>query len=216
MSDIERQTEGADAALLRGLTEARLSRGQLLRRAGVGAAGFGLSGLLAACGVGGSSGGATATVSASASADTVGSAAWWAKQKKAGVLDFANWPLYIDTDHGKHTSLQQFTKQTGITVNYKEVIQDNAPFYAKVAPSLQAGQGTGYDIIVMTNGWYLTELINHKWLVPLDLSRLPNFEQHASSIVKSPDYDQGNTYTVAWQSGFTGIAYNPKLTGRDI
>ena len=42
--------------------------------------------------------------------------------------------LYIDTDHGKHPSLEQFTKQTGIKVNYKEVIQDNAPFYAKIAP----------------------------------------------------------------------------------
>jgi spermidine/putrescine transport system substrate-binding protein len=34
--------------------------------------------------------------------------------------------------------------------------------------------------------------------------------------VKSPAYDPGNAYTVAWQSGFTGIGYNPKLTGRDI
>jgi spermidine/putrescine transport system substrate-binding protein len=218
MTEIDRR-DGIDASLLRGLTEERLTRGRLLRRAGVGAAGLGLTGFLAACGVGGSNGGGGGGSTASSSAttaSTVGSKSWWAKQQQQGVLDFANWPLYIDTDHGKHPSLQQFTKQTGITVHYKEVIQDNAPFYAKIRPSLQAGQGTGYDIVVMTNGWYLTELIDHKWLIPLDLSQLPNFRQHASPIVKSPDYDQGNTYTVAWQSGFTGIAYNPKLTGRDI
>jgi len=212
MKEIQQLSE-PEAALVRGLTQERFSRGQLLRRAGVGAAGLSLSGLLAACGVGGTGGSGTATGPA---ADQVGSSAWWATQKQAGVLDFANWPYYIDTDHGKHPSLNQFTSKTGITVNYKEVIQDNAPFYAKIAPSLQAGQATGYDIIVMTNGWYLTELINHKWLIPLDLSRVPNFKKYASPIVQNPDYDERNTYTVAWQSGFTGIAYDPKLTGRPI
>ncbi len=32
----------------------------------------------------------------------------------------------------------------------------------------------------------------------------------------SPSYDPGNKYTAVWQSGFTGIAYNPKLTKREI
>jgi spermidine/putrescine transport system substrate-binding protein len=199
---------GIDEALVRGLTEERLSRRTLLRRAGLGGAGaVGLGALLSACGVGGTT---------SKSGTDIGSAAWWAKQKQAGTLDFANWPLYIDTDHGKHPSLQQFTKQTGITVNYKEVIQDNAPFYAKIAPTLQAGQSIGYDLIVMTNGWQLTELINHGWLIPLDRTQIPNFAKYASPIVKSPAYDNGNTYTVAWQSGFTGIAYNTKLIDREI
>jgi len=212
VKELDEKLDSLDAALARGLTQERLSRGQFLRRAGLGgAAALGLGSFLSACGVGGSSSGTT-----TAASNGVGSAAWWAKQKQAGTLDFANWPLYIDTDHGKHPSLEQFTKQTGITVDYKEVIQDNAPFYAKIAPSLQAGQSIGYDIIVMTNGWYLTELINHGWLIPLDKAKLPNFTKYASPIVKSPAYDNGNTYTVAWQSGFTGIAYDPKLTGREI
>ena len=42
-------------------------------------------------------------------------------------------------------------RQTGIQVNYTEPINDNVPFYAKIRPSLQAKQSTGYDIIVMTN-----------------------------------------------------------------
>ncbi len=85
----------------------------------------------------------------------------WQKQHQTGVLDFANWPLYIDVSHGKHPSLEQFTKETGIKVNYQEVIQDNAPFYAQIAPTLQAGQSISYDLVVMTNGWQLIELINH-------------------------------------------------------
>jgi len=195
-----------DPALARGLTEPRYTRGQLLKTA---AAGLGASALLSACGVAGTQ--------AKKTASTTNWAAWWKKQKPTTTLDFANWPLYIDTKHGKHPSLEQFTKATGINVNYYEVIQNNAPFYAHIAPTLQAGQSIGYDIVVMTNGWYLTEILDiNKWATPLDMSQLPNFVKYASPLVKSPDYDKGNQYTVTWQSGFTGIAYNPKLTGREI
>lgn len=211
----DHQDELIDPALLRGLTEGRYSRAQLLKAAGAGAVGIGLSGFLAACGAAGTN---PTTKGATSGAEAVGLTAWWSKQKKAGVLDFANWPLYIDvTNHGKsHPSLHQFTAATGIKVNYEEVIQNNDSFYAKIAPVLQGGQGTGYDIIVMTNGWYLTELINHKWLIPLDLEQLPNFTKYAGSLVRSPSYDPGNQHTVTWQSGFTGIGYDPTKTGREI
>ncbi len=204
-----------DPALLRGLTDGRYSRRQLLKAAGAGALGVSFSGFLAACGAAGTN---PTTGGTTSGAGAVGSSAWWAKQKKGGVFQFANWPYYIDvTNHGKsHPSLHQFTVQTGIKVNYLEVIQNNDSFYAKIQPSLQGGQATGYDMIVMTNGWYLTELINHKWLIPLDLSLIPNFQKYASSIAKGPAYDPHNTYTVAWQSGFTGIGYDPNKTGREI
>jgi len=212
MGDKERQatdSSGMDAAVLRGLTEPRYTRGQVLKAGAGGVGALGLTSLLSACGVSGTAKKVNAEL---------GSKAWWAKQHKKGVLDFANWPLYIDTNHGKHPSLQQFTKQTGTKVNYFEVIQDNAPFYAQIAPTLQAGQSIGYDIVVMTdNTWQLTELmdINH-WAIPLDHSQLPNFAKYAGSLVKSPHFDPGNKYTAAWQSGFTGIAYNPQQTGREI
>jgi spermidine/putrescine transport system substrate-binding protein len=210
MSDDNSQHfEDVDPALLRGLTGPRISRAQFLRSMGAGAAGLSLSGVLAACGV---SGTATGAKSQSKTDWT----AWWAKQKKQGQLNFANWPLYIDTNHGKHPSLEQFTKATGIQVNYTEPIQDNQSFYATISPTLQAGQSIGYDIIVVTNGWQLTELINNGWLIPLDQSRIPNFYKYAGPLFKNPNYDPGNKHTVAWQSGFTGIGYNPKLTGREI
>ena len=201
-----------DPAFLRGLTEGRYSRRQLLRAAGAGALGVSLSGFLAACGAAGTNPGGGGTTAAGG----VGTASWWAQQKKGGVFQFANWPYYIDvTNHGKtHPSLHKFTQATGIQVNYLEVIQNNDSFYAKIQPSLQGGQATGYDLIVMTNGWYLTELINHKWLIPLDLGLIPNFQKYAGPLVKDPHYDPHNTYTVAWQSGFTGIGYDPtKING---
>ena len=199
-----------EAALHRGLTEPRHSRRQFLRGAGAGIGALGMGALLSACGIKGTEAAATA-----ASFDWTG---WWKRQKPTGVLNFANWPLYIDTNHGKHPSLEQFTKQTGIKVNYFEVIQDNAPFYANIEPSLAAGKPTGYDLIVMTNDdWTVFELVKlNRWITPLDHSRMPNFYKFASPLVRNSGYDPTNTYTAAWQSGFTGIAYDTTKIGREI
>src|SRR6266702_101907 len=131
-----------DPAVWRGLTEPRISRRQLLASAGAGAGALGLSGFLAACGVKG----ATSTKSSSTpTAGAVGSAAWWSKQKLHHTVNFANWPYYIDVLKGKHPSLDHFTQKTGIKVTYTEPISDNLPFYAKIRPSLQAKQYTGFD-----------------------------------------------------------------------
>jgi spermidine/putrescine transport system substrate-binding protein len=197
-----------DEALLRGLTEARSSRrGFLKASAGM----VGLAPLLAACGVAG-------TAASGKKNKEFDWTAWWHKQQPTTELVFANWPYYIDTTSSgnKHPSLELFTKQTNINVSYKEVIQNNAPFYAQIAPVLQAGQSTGYDIIVITNGWQLTQLLENGWIVPLWMEKLPNFQKYASPSVKSPSYDPNSKYSVVWQSGFTGIGYNPKLTGREI
>jgi spermidine/putrescine transport system substrate-binding protein len=197
-----------DVALVRGLTEGRISRRTLVRGTAAGVATAGLAGFLAACGVGGSKG-----TGAGADKDWE---AFWAKQEKQGTLVWANWPLYIDTSHGKHPSLQMFTKKTGIKVNYKPVIQDNAAFFSQIRPVLQAGKSTGYDLMVLSEGWELTQLINNRWLIPLDRSRMPNFHKYAGDSVKDPSYDPDNTYTVTWQSGITGIAYDPAKTGREV
>jgi len=191
-----------DPAFLRGLTQRRFSRRDLIRYAGVGAGALSLSSILAACGV--KSSGAAGSESP-AGFD-------WASQTVHHQLNFANWPYYIDVSHGKHPTLDTFTQQTGIQVNYKAVINDNQAFYAKLKPSLEAGKSTGWDIVVITNGAQLSELIDNGWLIPLDLSQLPNFSANASPEIKNPSYDPGNKYTVAWQSGLTGIAYSPKAT----
>jgi spermidine/putrescine transport system substrate-binding protein len=198
----------ADPAVVRGLTQTRMSRRSLLGAAATGAGALAASSILSACGIKGSV--------AAASQVKVDWTAYWARQKKAGTLDFANWPLYIDQEKGKSESLELFTKTTGIKVDYQAVIQNNAPFYATVSPELRAHEAIGYDLVVMTNGWELTEMIDNGFLVPLDHSRLPNFARYASPAVKDPNYDPGNRYSVVWQTGFTGIAYNSKLIDRPI
>jgi len=194
-----------DPAIWRGLTQPRVSRRQVLRSAGAGAGALGLGAFLAACGVKG----ATATNPSTQSSSGPGSAAWWAKQKLHKTVNFANWPYYIDVLGGKHPTLEHFTQLTGIQVTYTEPINNNIPFYAKIRPSLQAKQSTGYDIIVMTNNSpALGYLINYGWLTPLDQSAMTNFNKHAGPLVKNPAWDRGNKYTMAWQSGWTAIGYN--------
>ena len=61
---------------------------------------------------------------------------YWSAQKETGQLNWANWPLYLDTEgKSKHPTLEKFQKDTGIKVKYVEAIQDNGPFFAKVQPS---------------------------------------------------------------------------------
>jgi len=190
------------------MTQSRLSRRDFVRAGATAAAVAGLGSVLSACGIAG-----TRDTGAPASFDW---SSWWSKQQKHGVLDWANWPLYIDTSHGRHPSLERFTKQTGIHVNYRPVIQENASFFAQISPVLQARQGIGYDLIVISDGWELTQMIANRWLIPLDHSRIPNFRRHAGPIAVHPSFDPRNRYTVTWQAGITGIGYDPRMTGREI
>jgi spermidine/putrescine transport system substrate-binding protein len=190
---------GIDPSFWRGLTQRRLSRRQALGAgAGIASAAWFASSTEA---------GATGLANAG-----VGTKKWWKQQKLHHQVDFANWPYYIDVLNGKHPTLDHFTATTGIKVNYEEVIEDNASFYAKIRPSLEAGQATGYDIMVMTNNNpELGYLIQLGWLVPLDHALTPNFNQYAGPLVVNPPFDPGNKYTMAWQSGWTSVGYNSSV-----
>ena len=205
-----------DPSLLRGLTQSRFTRRDLFRYAGVAGGAMGLSAILAACGTKG-----VATGSAGAGSKpnaNMGTAAWWDQQTQHDVLDFNNWPYYMDIGpNGSHPSLDGFTKKTGIKVNYTETIQDNPSYWQIIRPDLQAGNSIGNDIIVLTTSDYpLGYLLNFGWAIPLDHRNMPNFDKYASKLVTNPSWDPNNTYTMAWQSGYTLIAYNTKYVKEDI
>jgi spermidine/putrescine transport system substrate-binding protein len=185
------------------MTMRRMSRRDLFKAGGVGVTALSLSAILAACG--GDDGSTPAGETGSGGID------WSAAP--AGTLDFANWPLYIDKEkvNGEvvRPSIEQFEKDTDIQVNYSEVIQGNATFFGKIQPSLANGDPTGYDIIVITNGETLTKLMQLNYLVALPTDMRPNFDKYAGPAIKDPAYDPGNKYTMAWQSGLTGIGWDP-------
>jgi spermidine/putrescine transport system substrate-binding protein len=51
------------------------------------------------------------------------------------------------------------------------------------------------------------------WIQPLDLSKLPNVTANLLPTLKGKAWDPQDNHHVPWQSGFTGIAYNSKVTG---
>jgi spermidine/putrescine transport system substrate-binding protein len=202
---IERES-GMDNAAKKAF-ENEISRRDLLRRMGIGAGALSLSAFLAACGVEG-----TKSPDATNSDEPGGGLT---TTQQAGELNFANWPLYIDRAKGRKPTIDDFTEGTGIKVNYKEVVNDNESFFGTIREPLANGQSTGWDLIVVTD-WLISKMARLGYLEELDLSRLPNFDAHAAEIYKDPIYDAGNKHSVPWQSGITGIGYNPELTGREI
>jgi spermidine/putrescine transport system substrate-binding protein len=135
--------------------------------------------------------------------------------EKNGELNFANWPAYIDKSKGESPTLQQFEQATGIKVNYKEVVNDNLSFFGTIREPLANDQATEWDLIVVTD-WLIAKMVRLGYLETLDHSLLSNFAANAGEIYKDPNYDPANQHSVPWQSGITGIAYNPEITGRDI
>jgi spermidine/putrescine transport system substrate-binding protein len=201
------------SALLRGMTQRRMSRRNMMKYAGMSVGTLSMASILAACGGDGS----TVGDGPSAAGATVDFGA-----EPGPEINFANWPLYIDTaldketDQKTHPSLDTFTEETGIDVQYEAVINDNAAFFGELLPLLQAGQDTGWDIIVITNGREFINLTQNGWVTELDASMRPNFDANAATFAKDPVYDPGNKYSMAWQSGLTGIGYNTEQVSRPV
>jgi spermidine/putrescine transport system substrate-binding protein len=186
--------------------QAALARGLITRRTAMtGVAGVTAAAALAACGSAGkSSTGATPTARVKAATDMS------ATEK---VVNWSNWPSYMDVDEKtkSHPTLAAFTKKTGIKVSYTEDYNDNDEFYAKVRPLLQAGSDTGRDTWCSTD-WMVARLIRLNYVQKLDLANIPNHGNVEDALLDVP-FDKGRLYSLPWQSGFTGIAWNPKSTG---
>lgn len=198
MTDAERNAER-----LFGMLGDRVSRRELLRRAGRGSMFLGVGALLAACGVEGQQ------------REQPDGATPEPLPDIAGQLVIANWPLYIDEEGQRKPTVDDFEAATDISVEYREVIDDNESFFGTIREPLSRGQSTGWDLIVVTD-WLIGKMVRLGWLEELHHDRLSNFEQHAAEVYKDPTYDPGNAHSIPWQAGITGIGYDPNLTGREI
>ena len=176
------------------------------------AVGVSMAFALGACGIG-----AEESVSPSGDGDGGASQEPVGGGDPSGTLNFTNWPLYIDQDDdGNSPTIQQFEEETDIDVTYSEAIQDNTSFFGTIQPQLEAGQSTGHDIIVMTD-WMIGNMIELGYLEPINVERdVPNFVEGADPVYLERSYDPGNQYSVPYQSGITGIAYNPELVDEEI
>ncbi|MEA2441186.1 MAG: spermidine/putrescine transport system substrate-binding protein, partial [Thermoleophilaceae bacterium] len=179
-----------------------ITRGDFLRRAAVGGSILTVPGLLAACG-GGSQSAATTTGGAQALPKTI---------------TWSNWPLYIDVNEKAktHPTLLQFEKKYGVNVKYVEDINDNDSFFGKIQGPLSQGQSAGRDVVVLTDASGLpARMIELGWVEKLDKSAIPNIK-NLQPVQQHPGWDPDREYSLPWQSGMTGIGYDPDKVGYEI
>jgi putrescine transport system substrate-binding protein len=113
------------------------------------------------------------------------------------VVNVYNWSDYIEP-----TVIEDFTKETGVKVNY-EVMDSNELLETK----LLAGR-TGYDVVVPSAS-FLARQIKAGIYQKLDRAKLPNLKNLDPEITKRLEvFDPGNEHAVNYMWGTSGVAYN--------
>ena len=181
-------------AAVAGTMRSSVSRRRLLQAAGIGGAAV----AVAACGTGGSD--ATGESGEAATAEDM--------SDSEKVVNWSNWPLYIDVDEetGDRPTLAAFQESTGIAVTYTEDINDNNEFFAKVRTQLEQGQPIDRDIVTLTD-WMAALWIQSGFVQKLDKAQIPNFSNMLPKYL-DVSFDPGREYSMPWQSGFGGLGYN--------
>ncbi|MEY4742000.1 MAG: hypothetical protein RL672_750 [Actinomycetota bacterium] len=129
-----------------------------------------------------------------------------------------NWDLYMDEDkNGNHPTLQRFTKETGIAVEYKIEIDDNDSFYGKVKDQLKLGADIGADVACPTE-WMAARWVNNGYVQQFTDANIPN-KKNLQPAYMGASFDPKREFTLPYQGIIAGITYNKveykKLTGKD-
>jgi spermidine/putrescine transport system substrate-binding protein len=181
-----------------------------------GAGALGLGAALAACGTKGTGSGTAPAGSASGGASATGPAAAADRSATEKVVNWANWTLYLDKAEKGNTypTLEAFQKKTGIKATYAEDIEDNDTYYGKVQAQLRQGQDIGKDVIVLTD-WMAGRLVRQGLVQKFDPASIPN-KKNILPALANVSFDPGRQYSLTWQSGFAGLAYNKKKVKQPV
>ena len=124
--------------------------------------------------------------------------------KSEVTINVYNWGEYIsDGSDGNLNVNEEFTKRTGIRVNYS-TFQSNEALFAKI----QNG-GTKYDVIIPSD-YMVSKMIEQNMLQKLNFEQIPNFS-YINSSFRNPEYDPYNEYSIPYTWGTVGIFYNKKM-----
>ncbi len=178
--------KGVKMRPLRTRSQLSLSRRELLRFTGVGIGALGVASLASCANGSGASGAGTPLV-------------------------WGNWTMTMDYDDetGSYPTLEQFTDETGIAVDFLEDINDSATFFAKIREQLDQGQFPGYDLFNFADD-FTARLITNEQVQEFDHSRIPNLA-NMSALMAHPSYDPDRKFSIPWMGGMTGICYNTEL-----
>lgn len=127
------------------------------------------------------------------------------KNKNDSVtINVYNWGNYIAQGFdNKINTNEQFTKETGIKVNYT-TFATNEELYAKLC-----GKGANFDVIIPSD-YMIAKLISKNMLYKLDFSAMPNTKFIDENFLK-PEYDPSGEYSVPYTWGCIGIFYNKEM-----
>ncbi len=183
-----------DRQLMARLTGNRTSRRRFIGGSAAAAAGLTLgSSFLAACG--------SDSGTSSAPTDDGGPA--------SGTLRISNWPLYMADGF-----IAEFQTASGITVDYKEDLNDNEQWFAKVREPLSRKQDIGADLAIPTS-FLAVRLHQLGWLNDISDEGVPNKQNIRPDLLEA-SVDPGRVFSAPYMSGLVGLAYNRAATGRDI
>lgn len=123
------------------------------------------------------------------------------KSENDNVINVYSWGEFISNGvDGTLDVNKEFTKKTGIKVNYK-TFQNNEELFAKLI-----GGGADYDVIIPSD-YMVSRLIENDMLEPLNFDNIPNYS-FISPDFKNLDFDPQNKYSVPYVWGLIGIFYN--------
>jgi spermidine/putrescine transport system substrate-binding protein len=134
----------------------------------------------------------------------------------ADSVRWGNWPLYLDVDDSgkKYPTLEAFTKQTGINVNYFEDYNDNDEFFGKVQAQLKLGKDIGYDLVTPTD-WMASRWIRLGYAQKFDAANIPNSVNILDTLA-SPSFDPKRESTLTWQGIMGGFGWNTEKNPKGI
>jgi spermidine/putrescine transport system substrate-binding protein len=179
----------------------------------------GFAAFLAACGAPGTgtsrpATGAPPTPAGSGPVSTA-AATQVAQPTGGGTLNFANWIGYIDVDEDGTTypTLEKFTSETGIEVNYREAVDDNETFFTSdLQAPLSNNLPTDWDLVVVTD-WMVARLVRLGWLETINTAATPNFPANLLDNYHGRSFDPDTNLAAPWQSGMTGLGFDQNVTG---
>lgn len=116
-----------------------------------------------------------------------------------GTLVISNWDLYMPKN-----LIPDFEKATGVDVQLA-LHTTNEDIMGKIT----AQNGTGFDL-VFVSGPFVQPLADQGWAAEIDHSKIPNLSNLYPQANELP-YDPGNTHSVPYTWGTTGICYRSDL-----
>lgn len=140
-----------------------------------------------------------------AAAALVGMAATIAHAEEK-VVNVYNWSDYIAKD-----TLEKFTKETGIKVNY-DTYGENEALDAK----LMAGK-SGYDVVFPSASPFFAQQVKAGVYQKLDYAKLPNAKGLSKDTMASlAKVDPGNAFGVPYMIAATGIGFNVDMVKKAL